>query len=479
MKIRRRGVAAAGVAVALVVALVLVVDPFGSSTPASSIDNAAPTATARIQRESIDAQTQVDATLGYADAGTIAVPAGTAPSALEQAVQAAAQADATLAGARATLAIDAQALVQAQSALAADRAKRAVDCDGDGAATGASTSPCAADAQAVAADEANVSAGAAKAAADRRTVATAQSADEAAQQSFATARASAAVYGQTSSYTSLPSVGAVVRRGGTLYGVDGRPAVLLYGPTPAWRSFAAAMAPGPDVAELNLNLRVLGFGAPHGDAFTSATASAVARFQAAHHLAQTGELALGSVVFEQGAVRITSVTPTLGAAVQPGPVLAVTSLRRVVSIALDAAQQSQVKVGDPVVITLPDNRTTPGRITHVGSVATTPSGSDQSGGSSTPTIEVDVTPTDPAATGRLDQAPVFVSITTASVRNALVVPVGALLALAGGGYALELVAQDGSHRLAAVELGLFDDGKGVVQVTGAGIAAGQKIVVPA
>jgi hypothetical protein len=174
---------------------------------------------------------------------------------------------------------------------------------------------------------------------------------------------------------------------------------------------------------------------------------------------------------------VTSVTPTRGATVQAGPVLAVTSTTRLVTIELDAAQQASVEVGDPVEITLPDNRTTPGRVSHVGSVATTPSG--ENGQAQTPTIEVEVTPSHPAATGRLDQAPVSVAITTASVRNALVVPVNALLALAGGGYAVEVAATDGSRRLVAVETGLFDDAEGLVQVSGDGLAPGQRVVVPA
>jgi hypothetical protein len=153
-----------------------------------------------------------------------------------------------------------------------------------------------------------------------------------------------------------------------------------------------------------------------------------------------------------------------------------------VTIALDAAQQSDIKVGDPVTITLPDNSTTPGRVSFVGTVATVPSsdngGSDNGNGSTTPTIEVDVTPSDPAATGHLDQAPVNVSITTGSVENALVVPVNALLALGSGGYAVEKAGAGGVHQLVAVQLGLFDDADGMVQVSGDGLAAGQRVVVP-
>ena len=140
-----------------------------------------------------------------------------------------------------------------------------------------------------------------------------------------------------------------------------------------------------------------------------------------------------------------------------------------------------MNTGDPVTITLPNNETTPGTITSVGTVATTPasgSGGSATSGSATPTINVDVTPSDPTATGSWDQAPVTVTITTASVQHALVVPVDALLATAGGGYAVEVVGIGGIHSLAPVSLGLFDDADGLVQVTGDGLAAGQNVVVP-
>jgi hypothetical protein len=56
--------------------------------------------------------------------------------------------------------------------------------------------------------------------------------------------------------------------------------------------------------------------------------------------------------------------------------------------------------------------------------------------------------------------------------------VDALLALAGGGYAVEAVGAGGVHHLVGVTLGLFDDADGLVQVSGPGIFAGQQVVVP-
>jgi peptidoglycan hydrolase-like protein with peptidoglycan-binding domain len=332
----------------------------------------------------------------------------------------------------------------------------------------------------VASDEQAVKSAEQKVTADEGSVASNQVTLAGAQRAAADAQASATVYDAGAAYTQLPEAGDVVRRGQALYAVDGQPVMLFYGPTPPWRSFRPGMSAGKDVAELNANLRALGYGKGlTGDDFSSATENAVKTFQADHGLEQTGELPLGSVVFKPGAVRVTSVTPAVGAAVQAGPVLEVSSTRHRVKIDLDAAQQADVKVGDRVTITLPDNRTTPGVVSKVGSVATTPSEAAAGGSSEPPTIEVEVMLSDESAAGQLDQAPVQVSITTASVKDALVVPVNALLALAGGGYGVEVVDPDGTHHLVAVTTGLFDDADGLVQVSGSGLQAGQRVVVPA
>jgi hypothetical protein len=488
----RRVLLALGAGAVVVVAVVLVLtDPFGGGKAgAGVVDNSFPTGVASLTRRSLSSQTQVSATLGYADPSSIVVPVGTAPAAVTQAQQLLAAAEATLRTAQETLAADTQTLAGLRASLTAAEAKQAVDCRGSNAGEsaspgssaggGSSAGPCASDAQTVSADQQGVGGDAAKVAADQMQLSSAASALAAGRASLTTAQSSGAVYGQSSTYTALPAAGEIVGRGRSLYTVSDQPVVLLYGRVGAWRAFVPGMSPGRDVAELNVNLRALGYGRDlRGDAFTAATESAIDAFQAAHSVSRTGQLLLGSVVFEPGPVRVTAVTPTVGATVQPGPVLSVTSTVREVTIQLDAAQQGQLKVGDPVTITLPDNQTTPGKVSYVGTVATIPSDSgNQGGGSSTPTIEVDVTPTDPAATGHLDQAPVNVSITTASVENALVVPVNALLALASGGYALEEAGAAGAHHLVAVSVGLFDDADGLVQITGSGLAPGQRVVVP-
>src|SRR5215468_1917864 len=281
------------------------------------------------------------------------------------------------------------------------------------------------------------------------------------------------VTGHGGTITWLPAAGQVIRQGQVLYRVgNGTPVFLLYGRVPAWRALSAGMH-GADVQQLNRALVALGCATraqldPASKYFTAATGYALAKLQARLGLPQTGTLPLGQAVFLPSAIRVTTVPGALGAPAA-GPVLAATSARHVVTIALDAAQQSEVQAGDKVMITLPTGRVTPGVVSSVGKVAT---------GGASPKVTVLVALAHPKAAGTLDQAPVTVAITTATVKHALVVPVAALLARPGG-YAVEEVTAGGRHHLVPVRLGLFDDAAGLVQVSGPGLAAGQTIVVPA
>src|SRR5580704_6824628 len=398
---RRRVLAGVGLMLVAAVVALIVTDPSGGSTKSGGgvDDNATATSLYTVARQSLSSQTQVSGTLGYAGSSSIRVPSGTAPSAVSQAEQSVTNAEGMLQTARASLAADSETLAGHQATVSAARAKESVDCAGDGAAESASSgSPssggggsglCASDAQAVSTAEQSSSGASMKVKGDRAQVSSAEKALASAKSSLSTARSAAALYGQSSTFTKLPSVGQVFTRGQSLYEISGQSVVLLYGSVLPTRAFIAGMSAGSDVGELNANLDTLGYEQGlTGDTFSAGTSAAIRAFQSAHGLSVTGELLLGSVVFEPGPVRVTSVTPTVGATVMPGPVLGITSTARQVTIALDAAQQASVKVGDAVTITLPDNQTTPGRITYVSSVATAPS-SKAGEEESAPTIEVD------------------------------------------------------------------------------------------
>jgi hypothetical protein len=288
----------------------------------------------------------------------------------------------------------------------------------------------------------------------------------------------------TGTVTWLPSAGLVIRQGQVLYRVDGEPVVLLYGSTPAYRNLSPGET-GVDVAELNADLVTLRYASTSqipadSTTFTSGTAAAVQKLQAVLGEAQTGSLTLGQAAFEPSAVRVTAVSATLGGLTGVGqPLLAATSTTRQVTVDLDADLQSQVRVGDRVTITLPDNTTTAGVISSVGTVATTPASSGGSdAGNSTATVTVEITPTEPAATGTWDQAPVGVAINEVTVPDALVVQIGALIALSSGGYAVEVVDPDETHHLVDVSVGIIDGPGGLAQVSGSGLVAGQQVVIP-
>jgi hypothetical protein len=285
--------------------------------------------------------------------------------------------------------------------------------------------------------------------------------------------------------TWLPKAGRVIHDGQVLYRVDGAPVVLLYGSTPAYRplpeGLTTADLTGRDIAQLNHDLVALGYVDKADvdsawDEFNWATRAGVEKLQEHLGVDQTGRLDLGDVVFLPRAARVTALQVRLGGPAA-GPVMSASSTTRTVTVALAPDLAPQVKAGDRVTITLPDGRTTPGRVTSVGRVATV--SSSNSGGSDTgPTVRVRIRPTHPRGTGSLDQALVEVSITDRTVHNVLAVPVTALLARSGGGYAVEVVAGDGTHHPVRVRPGLFDDAVGMVQVSGPGLAAGQRVVVP-
>jgi hypothetical protein len=296
--------------------------------------------------------------------------------------------------------------------------------------------------------------------------------------------------------TWVADVGQVIKQGQAVYEVDAVPVELLYGATPAYRDLPEG-ATGKDVTELNADLVALGYAGrsqidPTSDSFGAATVRAVKKFQDHLGVDQDGVLHLGQVVFLPTPLRVTAIPETAGGQAT-GPIVQGTSTTRRVVVNLDATQQLEIKEGDKVAITLPNGQPTPGTVTNVGTVASKGSGASGSGSASgsgassgsgsgsgsgaTPTVEVDIAPSDPSATGNFDQGPVQVQIVTATASDALVVPVTALLSLAGGGYAVEVIGPDGTHQLVGVSLGLFDDADGLVQVTDTRVQPGQKILV--
>ena len=126
-------------------------------------------------------------------------------------------------------------------------------------------------------------------------------------------------------------------------------------------------------------------------------------------------------------------------------------------------------------VTLPDGHDVTGTVSDVGTVATSSGGNDQPGGGSSTTIDVTVNVTDQSALGTLVSAPVDVTLVSAQAHDVLSVPVAALVALAEGGYGVQVV-EGSSTRYVAVKTGMFASGR--VEITGDGIAEGTLVEVP-
>jgi len=277
--------------------------------------------------------------------------------------------------------------------------------------------------------------------------------------------------GRSGTVTGVPAPGTVLGRGDAVAEVDGSPVPLVFGDKPLWRPLAVGDE-GPDVAILEAHLVETGVATAAqltvDEKFTSSTAAAVKRWQESLGRERTGRVEPGDVVVQPGPVRVSEQVAELGAP-SPGEVVEVTATERRVTLDLAATRHDLVAAGDGVTVTLPDGTTVEGTVQSVGTVVTVP----EQGG--TATVEVVITMADPAAGSAFDEAPVDVAVERSRAEGVLAVPVEALVALAEGGYAVEVAGSGGTTTLVGVNIGAF--ATGLVEVTGE-LHEGDAVVVP-
>ena len=287
--------------------------------------------------------------------------------------------------------------------------------------------------------------------------------------------------------TRLPPVGDVVTRGHAAYEADGSPVTLLYGRRPAWRALHRGMTDGADVRQLESNLKALGHGGALtvDDHFSSATYWAIRSWQLAAGRTVTGSLPLGQIVFAPGAVRIAGHDLKLGMPMQPGTLVEHgTSRARAITAEISPFDFPDVRVGDRVVVTLPDGSNRRGKITAIGTVAASAASSGDSGGGGGPSPDGPTGATAPVTItvkgrirGFLDQADVQVAVTTTVDKAVLAVPTTALRGLPGARYEVRVVG-GGPPRRVRVEPLLFDETTGLAEVKASGLSEGDSVEVP-
>lgn len=227
---------------------------------------------------------------------------------------------------------------------------------------------------------------------------------------------------------------------------------------------------GADV--LQLESALVGFGydpGPVDGIYDIDTARAVTSWTVDSGHGDKGLLTPGAFIFNSGALRTAEVFADAGTTVNPSsPVISAVDLETIVRMALPAADQDLLVVGSSVVIVMPDRSETTGTVTFVSRVGTSGGQGNQA------TFAVEIALDDPSVAEGLDEAPVDIRAVSEAVENVLAVPVSALLALAEGGYAVEVVEDTGT-RLVAVDPGFFADGW--VEITG-NVRPGDVVVVP-
>jgi hypothetical protein len=150
-------------------------------------------------------------------------------------------------------------------------------------------------------------------------------------------------------------------------------------------------------------------------------------------------------------------------------VLATTESSSVILVNLPADDQDLLAVDMEVTVGMPDGSEAAAIVTDISGIATRLSSGEV-------VFETTIRLLDTTVGADLDQAPVEVMVVTDSRTGVLAVPVTALLALAEGGYAVEVDSGDATTNLVAVEPGLYADAW--VEVTSTGLVAGDRVVVP-
>lgn len=195
-------------------------------------------------------------------------------------------------------------------------------------------------------------------------------------------------------------------------------------------------------------------------------------------MAVTGRVGPGDVVYADGALRMDRALAGVGDDAG-GDLVATTSRSRVVTADVPVSDADWAVRGALVQVELPGGALVPGRVTAVSEDAA-PGGDDTGGASGDgsvrdATVRVVIRP-ERKRRLTLARSPVIVRYIGEEHSDVLTVPVTALLALAEGGYGLELVDDAGGTRIVAVTAGLFAEGR--VEVDGPDLREGLLVRLP-
>jgi len=266
--------------------------------------------------------------------------------------------------------------------------------------------------------------------------------------------------------TGARPVGTVVEFGQSLLEVDALLVFLVEGDVPMFRDMelTSPRMVGGDVAQLQRYLIAHGFDRDgrvvvDGE-FDSDTRRAVLDWQEATLQPETGKVTRAEMVFSPEPVRIAS-------ELRVGEVfeqLELTAWEPTVTVEVANRDRQLLEVGTPVTIEFGDGTTVDGTVSEQVSVP-------QEDGTTKARSTIEPDGSVPGETGS-----VTIGVEAMLASDVMIVPVGALLALAEGGYAVEVVGSGGAGgtEMVAVDVGEILDG--MAEITG-GVEVGESVLV--
>ncbi len=298
--------------------------------------------------------------------------------------------------------------------------------------------------------------------------------------------------------TAATESGTVLEAGDELMRIDDEPVVIMYCDVPMYRALEDGDE-GADVTQLETFLALGGYDTDDpltiDEEFTSATSDALENWQESIDLDTTGELEAGRFTVVGGPVEVIDMM-SVGELVRDGATVATVAADETVTVSITdgdarplAARTDPAKptielsvvpdeidnfvAGQAVEVEAADELTYDGVVAEVGTIAVVDPLSPEAPPGVPVTVELE------AGTDVL-AGPAEVRVVEEEQIDVVAVPTRALLALAEGGQAVEVVDADGGSRLVGVELGIYADGwvEVISDTEGGAIKAGTEVAVP-
>ena len=268
--------------------------------------------------------------------------------------------------------------------------------------------------------------------------------------------------------------------------------VAMYGQQPAWRSFEIGMSEGLDIFQLEQNLVALGYDETNSvlvdQEFDEHSRKAIETMQSLLEVSVTGELKFRDILFVPGpsVVQYSASHAEIGGGIITStPILSLIPIEKIikntgdeevtkslqkVNTSIEVVNKDLVELDLIVSIELPDESIISGTISDIGDIAVIPQGNQGE-----PYLEIIISLEDTVSLPEWTGATVTVLVTKKLASGVLAAPVTSLLAILGGGYAIEIL-ENSVSRLVPVSVGLYADGW--VEIKGDGIKVGTEVLVP-